>query len=340
MAERFRMAVVGCGMAALPHARALRELSDQIEVRGVYSRNRKRREAFAAEFGFPAANSAEALAADPDVDGVLLITPPNAREDYVRLFATHGKHVLSEKPLERNLENAGRIVSICADAGVQLGVVFQHRFREASQKLAALIADGTLGSIRVVAIDVPWWRDQSYYDEPGRGTYARDGGGVLISQAIHTLDLMLSLCGPVKSVQALSATTPFHQMEAEDFVAGAMVFGNGAVGALSASTAQFPGGAESIRLDCDRASVVLKSGVLQVAWRDGTNETFGTSAGTGGGADPMAFPFDWHRDLIADFASAVSSGRPPAATGAAALDVHRLISALERSSTQGTRVDL
>jgi predicted dehydrogenase len=334
------MAVIGCGMAALPHGRALRDLSDLIEVRGVYARNRENREAFAAEFGFPAATSAEALAQDADVDAVLLITPPNAREEYVRMFAAHGKHVLSEKPVERTLENAERIVAICAEAGVHLGVVFQHRFREASQKLADLIWGGALGAIRVVAIDVPWWRDQAYYDEPGRGTDARDGGGVLISQAIHTLDLMVSLCGPVKSVQALSATTAFHRMEAEDFVAGAMVFESGAVGALSTTTAQFPGGAESIRLECDKASVVLKSGVLQVHWRDGTHEVFGTSAGTGGGADPMAFPFEWHRDLIADFATAVSAGRPPTVTGAAALEVHRLIAALERSSAQGARVDL
>ncbi len=340
MADRFGIAVIGCGMAALPHGRALRDLSDQIEVRGVYARDRENREAFATEFGFPSAESAEALAEDPDVDVVLLITPPNAREDYVRLFASHGKHVLSEKPIERNLESAERIVAICAEADVQLGVVFQHRFRAASQKLAELIRGGSLGSIRVVTIDVPWWRDQSYYDEPGRGTYARDGGGVLISQAIHTLDLMLLLCGPVNSVQALSATTAFHQMEAEDFVAGGMLFENGAVGALSTTTAQFPGGAESIRLDCDNASVVLKSGVLHVDWRNGTSEGFGSSAGTGGGADPMAFPFEWHRDLIADFANSVSSGRKPAVTGTAALEVHRLIAALERSSSTGTRVTL
>ena len=203
-----------------------------------------------------------------------------------------------------------------------------------------MISAGDLGAIRVVAIDVPWWRDQAYYDEPGRGSYARDGGGVLISQAIHTLDLMISLCGPVKSVQALSVTTAFHQMEAEDFVAGAMIFENGAVGALSATTAQFPGAAESIRLDCDRASAVLESGVLEVDWRDGTHEEFGANASTGGGADPMAFPFEWHRDLIADFTTSVSAGRPPAITGAAALEVHRLIAALERSSSQGARIDL
>ncbi len=340
MADKVRLAVIGCGMAALPHGRALRDLNHLVEVRGVFARNREKREAFAAEFGFPAAQSAEALAADPAVDAVLLITPPNAREEYVRLFSSHGKHVLSEKPLERTLEGAGRIVSICADADVQLGVVFQHRFRAASIKLAEMIRAGSLGAIRVVSIDVPWWREQSYYDEPGRGTYARDGGGVLISQAIHTLDLMVSLCGPVKSVQALSATTAFHQMEAEDFVAGALVFESGAVGALSTTTAQYPGGAESIRLDCDLASLVLKSGVLQVNWRNGTQEAFGTSASTGGGADPMAFPFEWHRDLIADFVGAVSQGRAPAVTGAAALEVHRLIAALERSSSDGVRVDL
>jgi UDP-N-acetyl-2-amino-2-deoxyglucuronate dehydrogenase len=180
------LAVIGCGMGAKPHAGALRELSDAIAVRGVYARSKDRREAFGAAHGMPVADSAEALAADPAVDAALILTPPDAREELVRLFAGAGKHILSEKPLERTEEAAARMVAICEDAGVQLGVVFQHRFRAASERLAAMLAADALGPIRVVRVEVPWWRDQAYYDAPGRGSYARDGGGVLISQAIHT----------------------------------------------------------------------------------------------------------------------------------------------------------
>ncbi|MCV6585254.1 MAG: Gfo/Idh/MocA family oxidoreductase [Marinibacterium sp.] len=341
MTDRLGLAIVGLGMAAKPHALALQALSDRIEVIGAYARSQASRDAFAASYGFAVTDQLDQLAHDPRVDAVLLITPPDARADIVARFAGAGKHVLSEKPLERDLAGAETIVDLCAKARVQLGVVFQHRFRAASQTLAALLADGALGAIRVVRADVPWWRDQAYYDEPGRGSYARDGGGVLISQAIHTLDLMLSLAGPVTAVQALCATTPLHRMEAEDVAAGALRFANGAVGSVFASTASFPGTAESLRLDCDHAAVVLQSGVLQIHWRDGRTEQIGdTASGTGGGADPMAFPFDWHQSLIADFADAIRDGRAPRVTGAMALQVHRLITAFETSSRDGRRVDL
>ncbi|MCG8593134.1 MAG: Gfo/Idh/MocA family oxidoreductase, partial [Kiloniellales bacterium] len=232
---RIGIGIVGTGMAATPHARALQDLSDAVTVRAVYSRNRDRREAFAREHGFPAAESLDALVDDPEIGAVVLITPPNQRLDLVRRFAAAGKHILMEKPVERTSAAAEELVRICADAGVSLGIVFQHRYRQASQALKQRLDSGCLGSIGIVQASVPWWRAQSYYDEPGRGSYERDGGGVLISQAIHTLDLMLSLTGPVAEVQAIAATTRFHTMESEDFAAGGMRFANGASGALMAT---------------------------------------------------------------------------------------------------------
>ena len=340
MPEPFGIALIGCGMGAKPHALALRDLAAEgvVRVRGVHARSAETRAAFAAAHGFPEAADLEALAADPSVHAALIVTPPNARAEIVAAFAGAGKHILSEKPLERTVDAARGIVETCEAAGVTLGVVFQHRFRKASEALAARLADGAFGPVHMVGVAVPWWREQAYYDAPGRGTYARDGGGVLISQAIHTLDLMLSLAGPVTEVQALCATTAAHRMEAEDFSAGGLRFASGAVGSLVATTAAFPGDAESIRLDCARASAVLKSGVLDIRWRDGRHETVGEPAATGGGADPMAFPSDWHRDLIADFVAAVQAGRPPRVTGRQALDVHRLIAAIEASSAEGRAV--
>jgi len=338
--SRFGMAMIGTGMAAAPHARALQELADRVEVRGVYSRDADRRAAFADQFGFPVAPSIEALAGDDRLDAVILITPPNARVTLVKIFAGAGKHVLSEKPLERTTEAAEEIVSVCRQNHVQLGTVFQHRFRKASIALKQAIDDGALGRIGLVRASVPWWRDQGYYDEPGRGTYERDGGGVLISQAIHTLDLMISLAGPVAAVQAMAATTPFHVMESEDFVAGAMRFENGASGAVMATTAAFPGDAESITIDGEKGSAHLQSGTLTLTWRDGRVETVGAPAGTGGGADPMAFPHGWHRDLIAGFVDAVRSDREPVASGREALGVHRLIDALVHSSRSGQAVEI
>ncbi|MCY4335174.1 MAG: Gfo/Idh/MocA family oxidoreductase [Litoreibacter sp.] len=189
-------------------------------------------------------------------------------------------------------------------------------------------------------IALPWWRDQSYYDQPGRGSYATDGGGVLITQAIHVLDLMLSLTGPVEQVSAMTATTPLHQMEAEDFAVAGLRFESGAVGSLVATTSAFPGGPETLELDFAHAALRLCAGELTIHWRDGRVETLGEVTGTGGGSDPMDFPCDWHRDLIADFANALRTGRAPRITGREALKVHRLIDAIERAAQSGSVVDV
>ena len=306
-------------------------------MRGVYARGADRRSEFCNQYGFREADDLTALANDPLVKGALILTPPNARAEAVAIFADRGIPILMEKPVERSLDKATALVDRCEAAQVALGIVFQHRFRKASEALTERVEAGAFGRLLVAAADVPWWRDQSYYDEPGRGTYARDGGGVLISQAIHTLDLLLSLTGPVTEVQAMTHTAA-HQMEAEDWAVAGLRFGSGAVGHVLASTAAFPGAAEAIRLDFEQASVSLASGVLDVAWRDGRSERIGETADTGGGADPMAFPFEWHRDLIADFVDAVQTGRPPRITGAAALEVHRLISAIEQSAQSGQLV--
>lgn len=336
---RFAIGVIGAGMGAKPHALALQSLSDTINVLGVYRRNRAELDSFCSTYGFPAAESYEALLADPRLDAVLVLTTPNAREEIVAAATAAGKHVLLEKPVERSVAAAERIVAMCDAADVKLGVIFQHRFRRASRILAEAIAENRYGRLEAVHLVVPWWRPQEgYYDQPGRGTLAQDGGGVLITQAIHSLDLMLSLCGEVKAVTAMAATTRLHQMETEDFVSAGLEFDNGAVGAMMATTANFPGGPESLTLNFADASATLTAGNLTVQTRSGETITEGEASQGGGGADPMAFPFDWHAAQIADFADAVDHDRNPVSTGHTAMHVHRLIDALMRSSKEGKRV--
>ena len=339
MGKPLGLGIVGAGMGAKPHALALQALRDEIAVRGVYRRDTAKRDAFCAEYGFPTADSYEAMLADPQIEAILVVTPPNAREDIVAAAARAGKHVLMEKPVERSTAAAERIVAGAAAAGITLGVVFQHRFRAASMALAEKIGAGAFGKLQVVHLVVPWWRPQvGYYDQPGRGTLAQDGGGVLITQAIHSLDLMLSLVGPVAEVTALAATTGLHQMETEDFVSAGLLFANGAVGGLMATTANYPGGPETLTLNFDKASATLAAGTLTIRWMDGRTEEVGEPSQGGGGADPMAFPFDWHKAQIADFAAAIRDGRQPASTGTSALRVHRLIDAIMASARSGTRV--
>ena len=335
-----RLAVIGLGMATQPHLEALAELRGKVEVSGVYNRSRAKSEAVRAQYGFAVFDSLDAIAADAATDGVIIATPPNQRVEIVEAMAAAGKHILMEKPVERTLAAATALVALCEAKGVTLGIVFQFRFRASSVRLRELIDGGELGELALVRALVPWWRDQAYYDQPGRGTWARDGGGVLISQAIHLLDLMLSLTGPAKSVQAMTATTRQHRMETEDFATAGIEFANGAVGSVVATTATYPGVQESLVIDGSRGTATLSGGELSIAWRDGRREHIGAAAGTGGGADPMAFPCDWHRELIEDFARAIRDQRAPAISGREALRVHALIDAILRSAQAGATVDV
>ena len=350
LTKPLKAALIGLGMVAKTHVAAMRGAADRVTLSGVCARRPDRAAAFAAEISggrgddvqvyvqvYP---SVEAVAADPAIDFAVIASPPDARAELIRPLAAAGKAVLLEKPVARALSEARDVVEICARAGVPLGVVFQHRMRAASRAAAELVASGRLGALGAAELSVPWWRDQSYYDEPGRGTYARDGGGVLISQAIHTIDLALSLTGPVSAAQAMTATTRLHRMEAEDFAVAGLRFANGAVGSLTASTASFPGGAEAIRLHFENASLTLEAGILEVRWRDGATETIGAAAGTGGGADPMAFTHEWHQSVLEDFVDALIENRAPIVSGAAALEAHVLIDAVTRSAREGRIIEV
>ncbi|WP_284377335.1 Gfo/Idh/MocA family protein [Amylibacter marinus] len=334
------VALIGAGMVAGTHMAAILDAAKSVKLCGVYARNSAKAANLIAQH--PAASHAKVyedlseIATDPDVDIAIVVTPPNARAQIIAPLAKAGKHILLEKPIARTVPEAQEVVEICAAAEVSLGIVFQHRFRAASQQALKLVAGGTLGHLGMVQVNVPYWRDQGYYDALGRGTYARDGGGVMISQAIHTMDLMLALTGPVERVQAMTATTRFHTMESEDFVSAGVTFTNGAVGAITASTAAFPGGAEAITLQYENASLHLEAGVLTLNWRDGRIETYGAVASTGGGADPMAFTHAWHQSVIEDFADTIRRSTPATVSGQTALAVHKLIQAIETSGKTGT----
>ncbi len=326
--------MIGLGMVSRTFGDAFANCT-KVNLSLINARSARSRHAYLKAWPGPSEATIDEIASS-DVDFVVLATPPNARMDIVRTLATAGKPILMEKPVERDLARATELVDFCEAAALPLGIVFQHRTRPVVASLRDVMP--TLGPLLAVEVNVPWWRDQSYYDEPGRGTYARDGGGVMISQAIHVMDLMLSLTGPVDEVTAMTATTGLHQMESEDFVSAGLRFANGAVGYLFATTASFPGTGEAITLHFRDGSARLERGVLQVTRGDGSVETIGNEVSSGAGADPMAFTSDWHRFVIEDFADAVRDKRPPLVTGREALEVHRLIAALEMSGKSGRKV--
>lgn len=336
------VALIGLGMVAGTHLAALRDNRQGLRLRGVMARDPARTAAFAdraaQDLGHPVQVYTDLETLTREVDFSILTTPPNARADIVSILAENRVPILMEKPVERTLKSAMQLVETCEATGTPLGIVFQHRMRAASLAAKQAIDAGRLGDIAGVEIRVPWWREQAYYDEPGRGSYARDGGGVMISQAIHTLDLALWLAGPVAEVQAMMGQTPLHNLEAEDWASAALRFASGAYGSLMATTSAYPGAAESLTLHGTQGSAHLQSGVLTLTLRDGTTETHGASATTGGGADPMAFTHDWHQSVIEDFAQALRDSRTPMATGRQALMAHAVIDAMEQSHKTGQRI--
>lgn len=337
--KKLRLALVGLGMAVTPHAKGLLDLSAQVEVAHAFSPSAARRAAFAARYPFALCERLETILEDRSVDAVLVLSPANTHLDIARRCAAAGKHVLLEKPLETTTERADALVAACQAAGVTLGIVLQHRFRPAGVRLAELIAAGELGALVGCSTSIRLWRPQSYYDEPGRGSLARDGGGVLISQGIHTLDLMLSLAGPVAEVTGYASTSAVHRMETEDMVCAAARFANGAFGTIDATTAAYPGFAERIELIGTKASATLAGTALDVFHHDGRRTSMAPDQSAGGtGADPMAFPHDYHRSVMADFAHAIATGGRPRVDGVEALRVHRLIDALIAAGRSGGAV--
>jgi UDP-N-acetyl-2-amino-2-deoxyglucuronate dehydrogenase len=336
-----KIGIIGLGMASAPHAKSLQDLKERVEVKAAFSPSAERRKAFGEAHGFPTTDDINAIFADSSIDAVLLLTPPNTHLDLVRRAAEVGKHVLLEKPLEIDLDRAQTLVAVSEQAGIKLGIVLQHRFRPISVALSGLISEGRLGDIVSASARLYNWRPQAYYDQPGRGTRARDGGGVLLTQAIHTLDLMISLAGLPVEVTGYAVTSPVHRMETEDLAFAATKFANGGIGSIGASTAAYPGVPDAVDIIGTKGMARIEGARMIAQFHDGSEKIVDDGAlGGGAGADPMAFPHQHHRAVIEDFLDAIENDRDPSVTGREALKVHRLIAAILRSSETGGRIEV
>jgi predicted dehydrogenase len=327
-----RIAIVGLGMALKPHLKSLRDLSDRVEIAAVWSPSEARRAQAVQEYNLPVAATLDAIFADASIQSILLLTPPMTHLDLVERSAASGKHVLLEKPLDVSVARAEKAVQAMQHAQRQLGIVLQHRFRAASLRLRQLVDAGELGRLVSASASIRWWRTPEYFAEPGRGMKDRDGGGVLLTQAIHTLDLFLSLTGPARKVMAYAANSGLRAIDTEDIVAGAVTFDEGVIGTLDATTVAYPGFPERIELACAQATAVLSGDELDVYFHDGRRLHVGEAPFVKDNSDPMSFSHEAHKALIADFLDAIQAHRPPAIDGRSALHVHRLIEALLHSA--------
>jgi len=337
---KHRVGIIGLGMALKPHLTSLEELSDRVDIAACFTPSSERRKAFAAASPHPVVDSVDAVLDDKTIDVVFILTPPMSHLDLVEQCAAAGKHVLLEKPIDFTSERGAKQVAAMSRAGRKFAIMLQHRFRDASRKLRAAVKSGELGELVSASASIRWWRTPEYFAQPGRGMKARDGGGVLITQAIHTLDLFQSLTGPVARVTAFAKTSPLRKIDTEDIAAAAVEFGNGAIGTIDATTVSYPGFPEKLELACANATAVLNAETLDIYYKNGRHVHHEGAASKSGGADPMAFPNDAHKALIVDFLDAIDGDREPEVSGAESLKVMRLIEAMLASAEQGRPVAL
>ncbi|GHU04011.1 oxidoreductase [Betaproteobacteria bacterium] len=329
--KKHRIGLIGLGMAIKPHLESLHDLRDRVETGAAYARTQNTREKFSREHGIPAVENVDGIFNDQSIDSVLIMTPPWTHLELTQAAAAAGKHVLLEKPLDVNAFRAAQSVEACEKAGVVFGVVFQHRFRPATRELRGLLQSNALGNLLSASATIRWWRSPEYFAQPGRGTFERDGGGVLLTQAVHTLDVLLHLVGQAEWVTAIADNSNQRKIDTEDRANAAVRWKNGATGSIDATTLAFPGYPERIEIAGSEGSAVLEVESLNVQLKNGESISLQGSAAGGGGSDPMAFTHEHHRACIEEFLNAIDESREPLNSGRSALEVQKLIDAIIQS---------
>ncbi len=340
--------IVGAGMISRFHAKALAEVRGAKLV-ACADTAPGRAEAFAKEVGCSGYDTVEAMLADPAVDAVAIATPSGAHMDPAVAAAKAGKHVVVEKPLEVTLKKCDRIIEACDKAGVKLATIFPSRFHDSAKLMKQAVDNGRFGRLTLGDAYVKWYRTQQYYDSGAwRGTWALDGGGALMNQAIHTVDLLAWLMGPVAEVQANTATLAHERIEVEDAAVATLKFANGALGIIEATTAAFPGYLKRIELHGSAGSAVLEEedikhwDFMQKTRSDATvlRQMAVSKSSGGGAADPSAIGHHGHAMLFQDFVDAIRKDRAPAIDGREGRKSVEIIMAIYKAAQSGKKVTL
>ncbi len=267
----FGVGIVGAGGIGTIHADVLREVEGARLVAVAEPREEAGRK-LASEHGAEWHPDMQILLDRRDVDVVILGTPSGMHPDQAVQAASAGKHVVTEKPLAITLEGADRMVKAARDAGVSLSCIFQNRFHRDALKLKRAVDAGLLGRPVMANAFVHWHRDQGYYDAAGgwRGTYRLDGGGALMNQSIHTIDLLQWVMGPVESLSAYTGTLA-HEIEAEDTASAALRFGSGALGCIQGMTSAHTNRPVRLEVLGDEGAATLEGSRLTV-WEPSREE--------------------------------------------------------------------
>lgn len=344
MSNPVRFALIGTGNIAGFHADAIKQVP-AAKLVAAFSRGNP--EPFAQKHGCDAVRSLDELLARKDVDAVCITTPSGAHGDPAMAAMRAGKHVLCEKPMEITAQRIDSMLACAMETGRILAAVFQSRFGHGAQTVKRAVEEGRFGRISLASAYIKWWRTQQYYDSGAwRGTWELDGGGALMNQGIHAIDLLQWLVGLPTQVQAATATVAHERIAVEDTAVAALRYENGGLGVIEGATSAFPGWTKRIEICGDKGSVILEDDHIkfwQFEQEQAGDEQIRTGGGAnigGGAANPLAISTEGHRRQIEDLCGAIQGNRPPAIAGRDARNAVALIGAIYESARLGQPVSV
>jgi predicted dehydrogenase len=332
--------MIGTGAISHKHAEAYRNIGYELTVCTDINAEAGRR--FAGQYGAEFVASYEEVCRHPKVDYVDVCTFPDFRMQALEICAKAGKHIQVQKPISTNLETARAMVDTARSAGIQLGVVSQHRFDDSSRFLQKAIAGGRLGKLLQCDCYVKWYRSPEYYSRPIKGSWKTEGGGALINQAIHQVDILRWLAGPVRELFAVWQLGALHKIESEDVVNAVVRYASGATGVIQGATAFWPGYTERIELHGTKGTAII-SGDKLTTWdvKDDAGEAPPLAKEVASGSsDPMAISLEPFERQFLDFGNAIREGRPPLVSGVEGYQALEIVDAVYRSCRTGEKVVL
>jgi predicted dehydrogenase len=335
--KEYGFAIIGCGAIARMHVLAVNDI-ENAKLVGVYDNFFESAEKFASEWKCKAYKSIEELLNDGSVDVVNICTPSGLHASLAVQVANAKKNIVVEKPLAITKEQTDQVVSAVKSNGVKCEVVAQLRFTEAVQKLKKIIDDGKLGKIYTVDYTMKYYRSQEYYDKGAwRGTWEMDGGGVLMNQGIHGIDLVQYLVGGIEKVYA-DCRTLARNIEVEDTANVLVEYTCGAVGTIRATTIAEPGFPREIEIIGEKGSVVLKEDVIERLDIQGEEQISGANTNLCAGSDPMAIPYKYHKLQIMDLISAMEKNGVPLVNEDEGRKPVDIILSIYKSNKEGKKV--
>ena len=313
--KNWKIGIVGTGMIADFHAQAIESLPNATLV-GFCNIRKEKAVAMAKKYGVKSWDTISGMLQSGEIEIAMIATPSGAHMEPAIEAANYGKHVLCEKPLEIKLDRIDRMIAAHEKAGTYLGGIFNLRYNETTQIIKEAIDSKRIGVITYASVHIPWWRTDAYY-EGWHGTRELDGGGAMMNQSIHMVDLLQYLMGPVDCIGAFTSKWGHPQIETEDTAVSIVQFNNKALGVIYGTTASYPGQFRRLEITGTKGTIVLVENSLQT-WQfaemnEGDAEIIqkhGKIEGGGGVADPAAISFINHAKNIADFIDAIEKVRP------------------------------